>query len=131
MPTHPMHSNKGHVVRIFWNTSFNKVYSNFYWLMREEANPVSIQGDSKIIQLPHIYYWKGSVVTYSYRYDQSELDRGVIEIQHFDKGTLDSLVGTMITELERGAKTKLRYETVVGDAERAEKRASGKVYKHN
>jgi len=131
MPTHPMHSNKGHVARIYWNTSFNKVYSNFYWLMREEANPVSIQGDSKIIQLPHIYYWKGSVVTYSYRYDQSELDRGVIEIQHSDKGTLDSLVGTMITELERGAKTKLRYETVVGDAERTEKRASGKVYKHN
>ena len=127
MPTHPMHRSKGHIVRIYWKSSFNKVYSNFYWFMREEANPVGIQGDNKIIQLPDIYYWKGAVVTYSYKYDQGALDRGLIEIQHSDKGTLDSLVRTLMAALGKDAKTKLRYETVVGDVERA----SGKVYKHN
>ena len=132
--THPMHTSKGHIVRIFCEgniTNMKKYHSNFYWLMRNEANPVSHQGGGRIVRGCDTFYWNGAVVAYSANFGEFSYSTdfgaetppsSMVEIQHKDKATLDSLVDRFVQECSKNTNVKFRRKTVIGELERAERK---------
>jgi len=94
---------RGNIVRISYNTDDPSTWAaleKFFDIMHEQASAVSTFHNGQMRQVPHVFYWRGAVITHG----DKERDEQRLEIQK--DGSIEDL-NELLVQLESELGTKL------------------------